>query len=65
MKAIVRHMYGSPDVLHVEEAPKPTVGDDDVLVKPVIDRRYTLNEAPDAIGTSKTDTRGKVIVTVR
>lgn len=33
MKAIVCHEYGSPDVLHLEEVPKPTPGDDDVLIK--------------------------------
>ncbi len=33
MKAIVRHKYGSPDVLKLEEIPEPTVGDDEVLVK--------------------------------
>ena len=33
MKALVRHVYGSPDVLHVEEVPMPTVGDGDMLVK--------------------------------
>jgi NADPH:quinone reductase-like Zn-dependent oxidoreductase len=33
MKAVVRRVYGSPDVLHVEEVPMPAIGDDDVLVK--------------------------------
>jgi len=33
MKAIVRETYGSPDVLHLEEVPLPTVRDDDVLVR--------------------------------
>jgi NADPH:quinone reductase-like Zn-dependent oxidoreductase len=33
MKAIVRHAYGSPDVLRIEEVPTPRVGDDDVLVQ--------------------------------
>ena len=33
MKAIVRHRYGSPDVLTLEEIPTPTPGDHDVLVK--------------------------------
>lgn len=33
MKAVVRHEYGSPDVLELEEVEKPKVGDDEVLVK--------------------------------
>jgi len=33
MKALVRHVYGSPEVLHVEEVPMPSIGDGDVLVK--------------------------------
>ena len=33
MKAIVRHKYGSPDVLKLEELPKPTARDDRLLVK--------------------------------
>jgi NADPH:quinone reductase-like Zn-dependent oxidoreductase len=33
MKAIVRGRYGSPDVLHLEDAPKPTPGEKNVLVR--------------------------------
>ncbi len=33
MKAIIRQKYGSPDVLQFEEVPKPTPGDDEVVVK--------------------------------
>jgi len=33
MKAAVRHEYGSPDVVKLEEIPKPTPRDDEVLVK--------------------------------
>jgi len=33
MKAMVRHTYGSPDVLRLEEVPKPTPGERDVLVR--------------------------------
>jgi 2-desacetyl-2-hydroxyethyl bacteriochlorophyllide A dehydrogenase len=33
MKAIVRETYGSPDVLHLEEVPLPTLRDGDVLVR--------------------------------
>ncbi len=33
MKAIVRHKYGSPDVLKLEDIQKPTAGDDEVLIK--------------------------------
>jgi NADPH:quinone reductase-like Zn-dependent oxidoreductase len=33
MKALVYTKYGSPDVLRLEEVPKPTPGDDQVLVR--------------------------------
>jgi NADPH:quinone reductase-like Zn-dependent oxidoreductase len=33
MKAIVHYDYGSPDVLRLEDIEKPTVGDDQVLIK--------------------------------
>lgn len=33
MKAIVYHEYGSPDVLRMDDIPKPIPGDDKVLVK--------------------------------
>lgn len=33
MKAIVRHSYGSPDVLACEEVEKPTPGADEVLIR--------------------------------
>ena len=33
MKAIVRNIYGPPDVLHLEDVPRPAVRDGDVLVK--------------------------------
>ena len=33
MKAIVRETYGSPEVLHLEEVPLPTIGDGGVLVR--------------------------------
>jgi hypothetical protein len=33
MKAIVRHTYGSPDVFRLEEVPKPTAGESDVLAR--------------------------------
>src|ERR1051325_4550691 len=33
MKAIVRETYGSPDVLHVEDVPLPTLRDGDLLVR--------------------------------
>jgi NADPH:quinone reductase-like Zn-dependent oxidoreductase len=33
MKAIVRHAYGSPDVLRLEDVPMPAVDDDGVLIR--------------------------------
>ena len=33
MKAVVYHKYGSPDVLNLEEVKKPTLKEDEVLVK--------------------------------
>ncbi len=33
MKAMVRHTYGPPDVLHLEDVPKPTAGERGVLVR--------------------------------
>ena len=33
MKAIVRHRYGSPDVLHLEEIQKPIARDDELSIR--------------------------------
>ncbi|MEE9534435.1 MAG: NAD(P)-dependent alcohol dehydrogenase, partial [Acidimicrobiia bacterium] len=33
VKAVVRHVYGSPDVLQLQEVERPVMGDDDVLVE--------------------------------
>ena len=33
MKAMVRHRFGSPDVMQLEECPKPTPGEHEVLVR--------------------------------
>ena len=33
MKAMVRHRYGSPDVLQLEEIRKPTARDDELLIR--------------------------------
>ena len=33
MKAMVRHKYGSPDVLRLEELQKPTARDDELLIR--------------------------------
>ena len=33
MKAVVYHKYGTPDVLSIDDIPKPIPGDDEVLVK--------------------------------
>jgi NADPH:quinone reductase-like Zn-dependent oxidoreductase len=33
MKAVVRQIYGPPDVLRLEDVPQPAVGDGDVLVR--------------------------------
>ena len=35
MKAIRIHAYGGPEVLKYEDAPRPTLNDDDVLIKVV------------------------------
>ena len=36
MKAIVRETYGPPDVLHLEEVPRPTLGDGHARGKVVV-----------------------------
>ncbi|MBC7877835.1 MAG: NAD(P)-dependent alcohol dehydrogenase [Anaerolineales bacterium] len=33
MKAVVHHNYGSPDVLHITDIPKPVPTDDEILIK--------------------------------
>jgi NADPH:quinone reductase-like Zn-dependent oxidoreductase len=33
MKAVVVHKYGGPDVLHYEDAPKPSLNEGDVLIR--------------------------------
>jgi len=33
MKAVRIHTYGGPEVLVYEDAPRPTIADDEVLVK--------------------------------
>ena len=33
MRAIVHHKYGSSEALNLEEIPKPTAGDNEVLVR--------------------------------
>ena len=33
MKAMVRHRYGSPEVLELKDVPKPTPGDNDILIR--------------------------------
>ncbi len=33
MPAVVQHTYGSPDVLELQQVSRPTVGDDDVLIR--------------------------------
>src|SRR5687767_4735200 len=33
MRAVVHHKYGPPDVLRLEEVPRPTTGDGEVLVR--------------------------------
>jgi NADPH:quinone reductase-like Zn-dependent oxidoreductase len=33
MKALVHHVFGFPEVPHVEEVPMLTIGDSDLLVK--------------------------------
>ena len=33
MKAVVQNEYGDSSVLHLEDVPVPTIGDDDVLIE--------------------------------
>ena len=35
MKAVVRNEYGSPDVVRIEEVPKPAPSDCEVLIRVV------------------------------
>ena len=64
MKAIVRETYGPPDVLHLEEVPVPALCEAG-QVRPVIDRRFPLDEVPAAVRYVESGhARGKVVVTV-
>ena len=33
MRAVVHHSYGLPEVLHIEDVPRPVPNEDEVLVK--------------------------------
>lgn len=77
MKAIVYHNYGSPDVLHCEDVVffVASIRTDHLIVMkelieandaiPVIDRRFTLNEVPEAIRYLKEGhAPGKVVIAI-
>ena len=67
MKAIVRDRYGPPDVLELVDVDPPVVGDGDGDrgIAPVIDRRYSLAEVPEALRYLRDGrARGKIIITV-
>ena len=60
MKAIVYREYGAPDVLQVEKIEKPSLKDDEVLIRirATIERGYPPEQAADALailrpGTSR------------
>lgn len=78
MKAIVFTKYGSPDVLELKEVEKPTLKDDEVLIRVhaaslndwdwealARDGPYTLGDVPQAFrhfGTGRH--KGKVVITL-
>jgi NADPH:quinone reductase-like Zn-dependent oxidoreductase len=73
MKAVVYTRYGPPDVLRLTDVPSPVPKDGEVLVQvhavslnaiaTVIDRRYRLDEVPEALRyLGEGHAQGKVVV---
>ncbi|MDH5197069.1 MAG: hypothetical protein OEY20_07460, partial [Gemmatimonadota bacterium] len=58
MKAIVQYRYGAPDVLALEDIPRPLVGDADVLVRVHAARYGGTGYRPDLLPEDARGRRG-------